>query len=634
MAEEATGGKPGPGNAPLSAVFSFDGLVSPERRGALVSRVLSEFSALPVGAKNVLRSAVNDEIVPTSGGFRKGQAGRALDRSSFLLQEPVVHAVTTSDVLARAVLQCWTESHPSLREAAERHLTGRGLTTPGPDIHEMLFRGHWLQDQWEVERESFSQTYADDFDADDVALMLCYVSGNFPPVSDSGSTTPREVTINDSLSAALSSLRELPATAPDWERKIPDFVASVSRLIEEKAAQLRWYEEFDSILSEVRETYPKLLEFFEQDTHQWVAARVSPETDSNAALRLAGKLQAQLAEYQPVHDRAASISEERERIQKREALQPSILATLQEIAALVTGEIEAQAPIPRRPEIAERPAVPAEPTRPMPRAPSLSAPAAKPSSFEPEPSITPPIQGSIASLESGVSDNNSVVKTAEALKEPAADKAILQSDNVGLLDDETALRSENRGLKDEVETLRTELFSSQEREDSWRLAYRSAMDGSMEEVGVSAPVVESVQDAVEMAVSRFRQELLFAPNSESYIEDNPFTDPARVWEALQWLGTTYYASRMGRLRVTDFDRSIKEACGWWYKGDQGETTVSKFEKSYTTRVDGKRYTLVEHIGKGTTFDSRYTIRIAFDWNRDRRQVVIGYIGRHQQTDAS
>ena len=60
----------------------------------------------------------------------------------------------------------------------------------------------------------------------------------------------------------------------------------------------------------------------------------------------------------------------------------------------------------------------------------------------------------------------------------------------------------------------------------------------------------------------------------------------------------------------------------------------KFEKSYTTRVDGKRYTLVEHIGKGTTFDGGYTIRIAFDWDRGKRQVIVGYIGRHQQTDAS
>ena len=165
---------------PLSAIFLFDTLVSLERRRALVGRVLNEFSTLPLGVKNTLRSAVNDEVVPTSGGFRKGQAGRALDRSSFLLHEPLLQSVTSSDIMAGAVLQGWAESHPSLREAVERHLTGRGLTTPGPDLHSKLFRGQWLPDQWDAERESFSLTYADDFDPEDVGLMMCYVSGNFP----------------------------------------------------------------------------------------------------------------------------------------------------------------------------------------------------------------------------------------------------------------------------------------------------------------------------------------------------------------------------------------------------------------------------------------------------------------------
>ena len=224
-----------------------------------------------------------------------------------------------------------------------------------------------------------------------------------------------------------------------------------------------------------------------------------------------------------------------------------------------------------------------------------------------------------------------------AVAEPPGNDAeftVLQTENLGLRNDADALRSENQDLRDEVEALKTELFGSQEREESWRMAYRSAMDGSLKEAGEPPPTVETVHSAVELAKGSFRQELLFAPNSESNIEENPFTDPQKVWEALRWLATTYYPSKMGRLRVTDFDQSIKEACGWWYKGDQGETTLSRYEKSYTTRVEGKRHWLAEHIGKGTTFDARYTIRIAFDWDRDRRQVIVGYIGRHQQTDAS
>lgn len=623
-------------DVPINAIFLLNSLVSPEQRGAIISRVLNDFSNLPVAARNTLRAAVNDEVMPTSGGFRRGQAGRALGSSGFLLQEPLSQTLLSSKVLAAAVLQSWSESHSQLKEAVERHLTGRGLTTPGPNLQEKLFRGYWPVDQWEVEREAFSQTYDDEFDLEDVALMMCYVSGNFPKAVHSDTESGASASLNDVLSASLSRLRELPASAPEWERQIPDFIASVSRLVEEKAAQLRWTEEFDAAIRETGETYGELLEFFECDTRLWSGARVSPEADPTAALKLAATLKTQLAEYLPSHERAPSISEEIQRSRRRSELQPAIIETVQAIGTLMTVDVEV---LSGEPPPVESPAPPMD----TPKDGQEHAKATERLQQRPFPDsqpVSPKRMHGLPEMPPGPpspSDIDQATDTSEGGKEPTvrvAEFDALKTENVGLRDNQQALLSENEDLREEVEALKTELFSSQEREDSWRLAYRTAKDGSIEEVGVPPPVVESVLDAVEMARGRFRQELVFAPNSESSIEDNPFNDPLRVWEALEWLGTTYYSSRMGRLRVTDFDQSVKEACGWWYKGDQGETTVSRYEKSYTTRVDGKRYTLVEHIGKGTTFDARYTIRIAFDWDRDKRQVIVGYIGRHQQTDAS
>ena len=623
-------------DVPINAIFLLDSLVTPEQRGAIVSRVLNDFSNLPVAARNTLRAAVNDEVMPTSGGFRRGQAGRALGSSGFLLQEPLSQTVVSSSALAAAVLQSWSESHSQLKEAVERHLTGRGLTTPGPNLQEKLFRGYWPVDQWEVEREAFSQTYDDDFDPEDVALMMCYVSGNFPKAVHLDTGSGASASLNDVLSASLSRLRELPASAPEWERQIPDFIASVSRLVEEKAAQLRWTEEFDAVIRETRETYGGLLEFFECDTRAWSGARVSPEADSSAALKLAATLKSRLAEYLPSHELAPSISEELQRSRRRSELQPAIIETVRAIALLMTVDVDV---LSGEPPPVEPPAPPTgtpkdgqEHTKATEHLQQRPFPDSQPLSPKrihelPDKPARPPSESG-ADQETDASEGNREASVH------IAEFDALKSENVGLRDNRQALLSENEDLREEVEALKTELFSSQEREDSWRLAYRTAKDGSIEEVGVPPPVVESVLDAVEIAKGRFRQELVFAPNSESSIGDNPFNDPLRVWEALEWLGTTYYSSRMGRLRVTDFDQSIKEACGWWYKGDQGETTVSRYEKSYTTRVDGKRYTLVEHIGKGTTFDARYTIRIAFDWDRDKRQVIVGYIGRHQQTDAS
>ena len=630
MAESVGEGQMQQTGLPINAIFLQDGPITPEFRTALVSRVLNSFPDLPESARQSLRAAVNDEITLSAGGFRRGQAGRALDGLRTILQEPIETAIQKSSKLACAVFRCWAESHASLREESERYLASSEHPTGGLDLPGRRFRNSWTPEEVESEVDAFSAVHGG-YGRDDIGLMLCYVSGNFPLQPDAGS---EERGVADTISELLTTLQTLPATSSLWEGVIPKFAASVSSLIEEKAAQLRWASDFDSILEALRRDFSELLTFFEQDTHEWAASRVSHQADTAAALGLVENLQSLLTEYRVVHDRALSISEERELSKKRDALQPAIMHALGDIDALMTGEPGGESAASSAPTAGTAPRAPVD---------------IKSAGEAPEPSVgrldsTPQdssrelnYRGSGHQLSpiAGTSPSEPPVATAEPQSFTGHDFEALQSENSGLRDSAVALSSENQDLRDEVESLKAELFSSQEMEESWRMAYRSAINGAGTDVEKEAPPqLESVDAAVDMARNRYKQELLFAPNSESNIADNPFIDPAKVWEALRWLATTYYASRMGRLRVTDFDQSIKEACGWWYKGDQGETTLSRYEKSYTTRVDGKRHWLAEHIGKGTTFDARYTIRIAFDWDRERRRVIVGYIGRHQQTDAS
>ena len=98
---------------PINAIFLLDSLISPERRSAIVSRVLNEYPNIPIAAKNTLRDAVNVHVTPTSGGFRRGQAGRALGTSNLVLQQPMSQTMVTSRALASAVLHSWSESHSS-----------------------------------------------------------------------------------------------------------------------------------------------------------------------------------------------------------------------------------------------------------------------------------------------------------------------------------------------------------------------------------------------------------------------------------------------------------------------------------------------------------------------------------------
>ena len=583
---ETSGPDAGERGIETSAIFALDYLVRDDYRATVVSRVLNEFRNLPNSARNALKAAVNDTVSLPTGGFRRGRAGQALETMHTILQEPIESEIRVSNKLATAVLRGWAESHTPLREEITRYLEGKGLDTDGPNLAQNRFHTVWEPKRWEAEWEEFTQAH-EEFDRDDAGLMLSYVSGKLPFLEPG----EKEISavVSERLAAALACLRGLPPTAPEWTSVVPRFIESLSALVDDKAAELRWADDFDAVLQSVRTEFAELLAFFEQDTETWAAARVSREADTAAALGSAERLRSLLSEYQPIHERAPGISEERERIHQRDKLQPSILETAQEIDLLMTEDPSNPAYIPP-PTLTERDAPASETLR--------------------EP---------VAAQPPGVS---------------ADEFAALQSENQSLHGDTRALSSENRDLREEVELLKAELYESQEMEESWRLAYLSSKGGVHDAIADTPREIESVNAAVEAAKERFKGQLTFAPNSESEIEGNPFIRPEKVWEALQWLATTYYKSKMGQLRVTNFDQSVKEACGWWYKGDQGETTMTRYRNSYTTHAHGRTYQLAEHIGKGTNFDARYTIRIAFNWDDGLRRVIVGYIGRHQQTDAS
>ncbi len=193
----------------------------------------------------------------------------------------------------------------------------------------------------------------------------------------------------------------------------------------------------------------------------------------------------------------------------------------------------------------------------------------------------------------------------------------------------------NRDLQEQIRAAKDELERVRNQAESWRAAYHelSKSAGASAITEIETPV-DSVADAVARAEREFGDKLVFALNSKSDADSNPFEDPEEVLSALQFLATTYRDAKLGVTPCRDLDQALREVNGWFYQGGQSEITMRTYSAWYQCRWNGDTYWAGEHIGTGTNKDPRYTIRIAFTWEPRQRKIIIGFIGQHQRTAAT
>ena len=565
----------------ISAIFEF---MDPEYHEAVVKRALDSRRKVSTEARRSLNSAIREYI--RVDGYKNTDRAPA-----HYLREPILKAVTQSDKVAGAVLKVWAESHDVLGDVVVKHLEDLAMPAEYPDFSGNQFRGSWFSDVWEREIDKILECHGD-FDKDDVALMLCYVSGKIP-----GSRETKD----DVLSQGLEYLRSLPPNAPEWEQEIPDFVKSLNTIRKIKEKQRSQAVELDTAIADIGDACSAELAFFQRDITSWSVAQLSPDTDILEALQLTKKLQSLLTEYQSVYGMAPVLSEEQIRRQERAALEPRILSMMGRIDRLMGGS----------------------------DGPDDDSPSGVDVVYDSEGPIEHIEEGSL----SGEVEEQQ--RIGEVIEPP--DGNVTEIENEGAFSDEdyTSLQSKNQHLHRKLKSLHNKLYTSEKEAEIWRVAYIEEASKGTATTGEDEDLsIESVNDAVELAKERFGDKLLFQLNGKSCVKDNPFIHPKAVWDALHWLATTYYGARQGERSLTNPDVSIRKACKWWYKGHQSDITMNKYEDWYTTRVGNKIYWLKKHIGTGSNRNARYTIRIAFDWDKSKARIVIGFIGQHQQTDAT
>ena len=592
--------------ADLSAESSMVGLthlfstMSKDFGDGVVRKALTGQLQVSGETRAALRKAVGSYV--TVDGFRNSELAPPP-----LLQDPVAHWARQRDDLAGAVIKVWAESQQPLRERMDAYLRDRGLLNGTPDYSAHSISVVQPDPIWDEAIAGLAEENPD-ISKDDLVLMGIYISGRVSqaaeeepeamedqsePIGDrveSTGASPVSKELSEAFQRTLDMLDLLSPDSPDWEQGIREFVEAIGEIREKKQADATAVAELDAEVRAVAQRHADLLAFFEWDAEVKLNERPRPWKDMESARATIHKLADLLKEYAQVHSMAAVRSEEAERAPRRTEMQQQIDEAL---AALEALEVQSPALLP---------------------------------------TATAQAEGAVEAVE------------AEAVVEPVQpliseeELASLRAENERLAAANRSLASDNEALREKTNQMASELGESRNLAENWRVSYQESRRSQALMPVEPLPEFQSVEQALQLAQQKFSDRLNFQliAKSDTGI---PFDNPRQVWDALEWLATTYsdskrgYDAKTGGSGETDLDLSLRQACGWHYTSGQSPVTMGQYREYYEIWLRGRKRELAEHIGTGNGYH-RGTIRIAFLWDAEEKKPVVGYIGRHQRTDAS
>ena len=140
------------------------------------------------------------------------------------LLETISNTVCRSGKLAGAVLQVWVESREEMRRLVAEHLNSRNIPDEYPDFSQDGFRSFWDGESWQRELDWIVELPGE-WDEDDVALMLCYVSGR--TIGSPTGVVPTTQLLEDQLTESPLTADQSPAASSPTEvtREVPSSLA-------------------------------------------------------------------------------------------------------------------------------------------------------------------------------------------------------------------------------------------------------------------------------------------------------------------------------------------------------------------------------------------------------------------------
>ena len=582
----------------------YEELLMPEQRDRVVEKVVTALKTqgkLPTKTLNDFRDLFK------AGKPIPGFNNDPLRAMSPLLKQQLLERLDLNPDLEGLIVSTWADTEPQLREAVSERIDSLDpLSHEGDEIDEEL---------WDAQVSMLAAENSD-YEEDDILLMtkICFAHAKIKADSDRedgevGAETkpaPRDpFPMEETLDAVLESLRDMPAGFPQWSDAVPRFVASLNELIDEKQNELIQVRGLTTDLDHIQDAFETELAFFRHGGEEWdtpiVAMLLAVDSGIDESTRRLAELKDALASYHQIKERADNLAEERERREKRHDLEETIEGMLHEIDKLSHAAAAE----------AEPAAAPAEDIQQQAQS-------------EADSQLRDELNALRGEYESLLSSNHTLKQDSASIEGKVR---ALEGEIAGLNVDKQTLTEEVAGLRDQLRI-------SETNEVNWRIAYEAEVRSKDASAPEPIPAeVESLRRAVDLARARYGDRLVFRLNKKSD-QDYNYSRPKEVWDALEWLATTYHDSQTGEAQTIDLNESIRNTCGGWeYKSNQTDITFNMYREWYTTTKDGKTYELRKHLSKGTGRDAN-VIRIAFAWDEDSERVIVGFVGPHQRSRSS
>lgn len=567
----------------MSAEYTNNTL--PEDHKRIVSALIDNLDNLSKDQRVRLRRYIQVDPVPGyKDSFKAPPPRLILHVSDSMNRKPI---------FANAISGIWAQTMPELRLSAAKRLD---------DLPAEVFSDAQADPAfWQKQVAALAQAQPE-HDKNDVLIMMkvCHTQKMENARETNNQPDPSDARISGVLSLVIEDyLRPLPAHLPEWENEIPNFLAQIAELVERKKKDRQEADKLDTDLQRLQESYATECAFFGNSNTDWNVARLPTDDAISQAKSIITEIAPLLQEYRPVSQIAPTYSEEQALRQQRQDLEAAIAPLFTQMNDLI--KFAAQSAASSNAIKSTQPGLSQQ----------IAQEASTKDLYQKQKEIS-------AELEDIKRDTAQSAQEIDALK---TENARLQTDNEGLTADLQQLKEENSALQ-------TELYDSENQANYWRNQHEAVTSDS------NAPRIpekfDAISEAVEFAAERHPERLLISLNGNSDTTDF-YHSPKQVWDALDWLATTYHDAQTGECPNKDLDASLRQVCsGWSYSPHQSEDALNRYPEWYETTAGDKTYTLHKHIGKGVRRGAKNIIRIAFEWDEENLRVVVGYIGPHQR----